>query len=123
MSDRDRISRIRLEAHRLGREREALERGMLRAPRMLAASLIERHLGTREKKRASPAYYLSWSQGGRTRLRHVPKRVLGRVRRVVEAWRDYRRAQRRWSEISRRMERLWKELTEAQARPPEEFPL
>jgi len=44
---------------------------------MLAASLVERHLGTRRSKRESAAFHLSWAREGRTRLRYVAKDRLG----------------------------------------------
>jgi hypothetical protein len=88
---------------------------------MLAASLIARHLGTAEAKRASVAFYLSWAHEGRTRLAHVPKGHLGPVRRLTEAWREYRAALRRWRALTTRLDALWAELGEAQAERPEGF--
>jgi len=89
--------------------------------RMLAASLVERHLGTRQRKRESSAFYLSWARAGRTRLLYVAKDRLAGVRQAVEAWRAFRGALRRWRDLSGRLETLWRELGEAQAQSPEEL--
>ena len=90
---------------------------------MIAASLIERHLGTHEHKRTSSAFYLSWAREGRTRLLYVPKASVRRVRVQVEAWRQYRAALRRWRELAGRMADLFRQLGQAQAEDPEELEL
>ena len=121
MPDSRRASRIRQQIARLHAERSTVEAALLRHRRMLAAGLIARHLGTAEAKRASVAFYLSWARAGRTRLAHVPKGRLGRVRALTEAWREYRAALRRWRELAARLDALWAELGEAQAERPEDF--
>lgn len=85
---------------------------------MMAASLIERHLGTRREKRASSAFYLSYVEGGRTRLIYVAKPKMDRVRAQVDAWKAYRAAVRRWRQLTEMMMELIGELGEAQARRP-----
>ena len=121
MPDFRRASRIRQQVARLQVERSTVEEALLHRRRMLAAGLIARHLGTTEAKRASVAFYLSWARAGRTRLVHVPKGRLGRVRGLTEAWREYRAALRRWRELTARLDALWAELGEAQAERPEGF--
>jgi hypothetical protein len=121
MPDSRRARRIREQVAGLQGERSAVEAALLRHRRMLAASLIARHLGTAEAKRASVAFYLSWARAGRTQLVHVPKGRLGRVRGLTEAWREYRAALRRWRELAARLDALWAELGEAQAGCPEGF--
>lgn len=121
MPNERRASGIRQEISRLSAERSAVERDLLHRRRMIAASLLERHLGTRAWKRESSAFYLSWAREGRTRLLYVAKGRLARVRQAVEAWRAYRAALRRWRELSERLEALWHELGEAQAQSPEEL--
>jgi len=121
MPDSQRASHIRQQIARLQAQRAAVEEELLRHRRMLAASLIGRHLGTREAKRASVAFYLSWAREGRTRLVYVPKGGLGRLRVLTGAWREYRAALRRWRELTGRLDALWAELGEAQAKRPEDF--
>ena len=121
MPDFRRARRIRQQVARLQVERSTVEEALLHRRRMLAAGLIARHLGTTEAKRASVAFYLSWARAGRTRLVHVPKGRLGRVRGLTEAWREYRAALRRWRELTARLDALWAELGEAQAERPEGF--
>ena len=118
MAKRSQASKLRQEIARLGRELDALQEQMLRPHRMMAASLIERHLGTRNEKRASSAFYLSRAEQGRTRLTYVPKAELDRVRAQVEAWQAYRAALRRWREVSQEMEVLLRALGETQADSP-----
>ena len=122
MPDQHRASELRQKIRRLTAERATIELDLLRHRRMLAASLVERHLGTRSSKRESAAFYLSWARDGRTRLRYVAKDRLPTVRQAVEAWRASRAKLRRWRELSRRLDTLWRELAEAQAQAPEDFP-
>ena len=103
MRNRRRDSTLRQEIARGGAELAALHREMLRPHQMMAASLIERHLGTRGQKRRSSAFYLSWAQGGRTRLKYVPRKDLERVRAQVEAWQAYRARLRRWRQVAHKM--------------------
>lgn len=121
MPDSRRASKIRQQLARLASERSNIERALLRHLRMIAASLIERHLGTHEHKRKSSAFYLSWAHEGRTRLLYVPKARVRRVREQVEAWREYRAALRRWRELARTMADLFRQLGQAQVEDPEEL--
>ena len=121
MPDSQRASRIRQQIARLQPERASVEATLLRHRRMLAASLLARHLGTTAAKRTSVACYLSWARAGRTRLAYVPKDHLGRVRRLTDAWREYRTALRRWRALDGRLDALWAELGEAQAERPQDF--
>jgi hypothetical protein len=92
--------------------------GLLGAQRMIAASLIERHLGTRSRRRAAAAFYLSRAEHGRTRLRYVPKNKLEGVRARTEAWRGYRQGVRRVRELGRKLVELLGRLGHAQADRP-----
>ena len=120
MGSRRQVSKLRQEVVRLGRELAALQRQMLRPRRMVAGSLIERHLGTRHQKRRSAAFYLSYAEEGRTRLRYVPKAQVERMRGRVEAWQAFRAALRRWREVVEQMGGLLRALGEAQAQRPGE---
>ena len=121
MGDRGRASQLRQEIGRLARELSGLTQELLRPRRMIAGSLVERHLGTRHEKRASGAFYLSWAEKGRTHLAYVPKEEVEEVRRQVEAWKAYRQKLRRWGEGVERLWGLWRQLGEAQRPgPPKE---
>jgi hypothetical protein len=123
MVERGRLSRLRQEIVRLAAQWSQLHQEMLRPGRMIPASLIARRLGTRERKRASTAYYLSWAQGGKTVLRHVAKEQVQAVCAGVQAWRAYRRRLRRCRQIARRLLELLDRLGREQAeRPGEEEP-
>ena len=123
MSRRDRASRLRQEIGRLAGEWNQAQKQMLRPGRMIPASLIARHLGTRERKRVSTAYYLSWAERGKTILRHVAKEEVEGARVKVQSWRAYRRRLRRCREIAGRLLELLDQLGQEQAeRPTEEGP-
>ena len=117
MGDRGRASELRQEIGRLVRELSRLSQELLRPRRMMAGSLAERHLGTRNQKRAAAAFYLSWAEQGRTHLVYVPQAQVEEVRRQVEAWREYRETLRRWWEGVERLWGLWRELGEVQQEP------
>jgi hypothetical protein len=119
MKQTDRASRLRQEIARLGAQWRGVQEKMLRPRRMLGASLIERHLGTRDQKRASSAFYLSWSEGGRTVLRYVPREQVASRRAQVEAWREYRRLRRRCRQVAERLLELLERLGEAQSPRPD----
>jgi len=115
-----RASRLRQQIGRLTAELSAIEKALLRPRRMIAASLIERHLGTTRQKRASTAFYLSFAREGRTRLVYVPKGEVGRVRELVDAWREYRKGLRRFRQVGLKMLKLLADLGECQAHRPGE---
>jgi hypothetical protein len=118
MGEPIRASELRQRIGRLTRELAVLSEDLLRPRRMIAASLVERHLGTRRQKRASGAFYLSWAEAGRTHLAYVPQEAVEAVRRQVEAWREYRRTLRRWWEGAETLWGLWRQLGEAQRQRP-----
>jgi hypothetical protein len=118
MPDRRRASQLRQRIAVLGRELAALEQNLLEPRRMIAASLIQRHLGTAEHKRASPAFYLSCARQGRTHLVHVSKDRVQAVQCGVDAWRAYRARLRRWRAVSSQMADLLRELGDVQAEHP-----
>jgi len=113
-------SKLRQQIGRLAAELSAIEKALLRPRRMIAASLIERHLGTTKQKRASSAFYLSFAQDRRTRLVYVPKAEVGRVRELVDAWGEYRKGLRRFRQVALKMLKLLADLGECQARRPGE---
>ena len=115
MANPRRASRLRQQIRSMSEEMISLMDRLLRPRRMIAASLIERHLGTSSRKRASSAFYLSRAEGGRTRLTYVPKKDLERIRAQTEAWREYRRGLRRVRELGHKLVELLGELGDAQA--------
>jgi len=120
MGDRTRASKLRQQIARLGAELAAIQEELLRPRQMIAASLIERHLGTQKQKRSSSAFYLSYAERGRTQLVYVPKAKLERVRAQVAAWQEYRAGVRRWRQVAATMLKLLGELGEAQRHDPRE---
>jgi hypothetical protein len=118
MGSRERASRLRQEIGQLADEWNRLQKEMLRPERMIPASLIARHLGTRERKRASTAYYLSWAEQGKTILRHVRQEEVEGVRVKVQAWGAYRRRLRRCRQIAGRLLELLDQLGHGQAERP-----
>ena len=120
MGDRTRASKLRQQIARLAAELSAIEEDLLRPRQMIAASLIERHLGTHNQKRSSSAFYLSYAHRGRTQLVYVPKGKLERVEVRVAAWKEYRAGVRRWREVARTVVKLLGELGEAQRCEPRE---
>ena len=118
MTDLPRASQLRQRILKLASELLAVQKDLLRRRQMIAASLVERHLGSTEEKRSSSAFYLSFLEEGRTRLVYVPRDRLDAVRAQVEAWREYRAGVRRWRELSLAIYRLWRELGQAQAQDP-----
>jgi len=120
MGDRTHASRLRQQIARAAAELSSIQEGLLRPRQMIAASVIERHLGTHNQKRSSSAFYLSYAEGGRTRLIYVSKGKLGRVQAQVAAWKEYRTGVRRWRQAAATMVELLGELAEAQLRDPRE---
>lgn len=99
--DRDAAARARERLLVLRAERDRLERAVLRPADLVRGSLIERHLGTTEVKRAAPAFYVSVPrEGGGGKMTYVRKADLARVRRAAEAYRERRQALRRLREVA-----------------------
>ena len=120
MSHPDQASAWRGELARLAAEVAALVRALLRRRRMVRASLIERHLGTSGRKRGAGAFYLSWAEGGRTRLVYVRRAQVPAVRAPVAAWREHRRLVRRLRRAAAQLAGVAEQLGAAQAERPGE---
>jgi hypothetical protein len=110
MTRADRLSRLRQEFHRLSDARKRLEDAVLDLRVVLQGSLIQRHLGTAAHRRKTPAYYLSRSEGGRTRLVYVPRDQVDGVRRATQAWRHFKSMLRQWEKVNERMGRLLRQV-------------
>jgi hypothetical protein len=108
---------LQLRAHirELQAQRRSLESKLLQPQSMLAASLVERFLKTEGVARSSPAYYLSRSQQGRSKLAYVKKEDLPRVRQQCAAYRAFQQNLTRWRQLTVSLEDLWKQLQRAQS--------
>jgi hypothetical protein len=99
--DRDASARARERLLVLRAERDRLERAVLRPADLVRGSLLERHLGTTDVKRTTPAYYVSVpKEGGGGRMTYVRRADLARVRRGTTAYRERRVALRRLRELA-----------------------
>lgn len=98
----------------LRKERKRFEDSALKHRRMIDACLIERYLGTRKKKRITPAFYLSRKIKGKTKLKYVKKVDLAKIRRKTEAWREYSLLIHRITVLNHRIEKLFRRLGTAQ---------
>ena len=83
---------------------------------MLAASLIERFLRTSGSPRTTPAYYLSQSQHGRSKLTYVKKEDLTLVRQHCAAYRTFQQNRKEWRQVCAALQQRWKQLQQAQSR-------
>lgn len=50
-----------------------------------------------------PYHLLTWSEGGRTRTRHIPKERLAEVRRMTANYQEARETLRKLGEVNRRL--------------------
>ena len=91
-----------------------LQEKILLPRQMISASLIERYLGTKEHKRISPAFYLSFSQNGKTKLKYVPRNRLKTMRTQAVEWKRYQQALRRWRQLSKSIWQNFKQLGKLQ---------
>ena len=80
------------------------------------AMLVERFLGAGDSPRQSPAYYLSRSMQGRSKLTYVKKQELDAVRLQCAAYRAFQQNLRSWRRISATLQQRWKQLQQAQSR-------
>ena len=95
--------------------RRSLESKLLQPRTMLPASLIERHLGNATKRRSSPAYYLSRSVQGRSKLTYIKKEALTTVRQQCDAHRDFQQLLAQWRQLTAEVDRLWEQWRQSQS--------
>ena len=95
--------------------RRSLESKLLQPRIMLSASLIERYLGSGTKRRSSPAYYVSRSVDGRTKLTYVKKEALAAVRQQCDAHRSFQQTLAEWRQLTAELDRLWEQLHRSQS--------
>lgn len=106
---------LRAEVRGLQAQRRTLESKLMQPQAMLAASLIERFLGAKGSPRTSPAYYLSRSQQGRSKLTYVKKKDLAGVRQNCAQYRAFQENLKTWRQLTTALEQRWKQLQQAQS--------
>lgn len=107
--------RVRAHIRTLQIRRRSLESKLLQPQQMIAAALLERFLGCGSRRRRSPAYYLSRSHQGRSKLSYVKQDELAAVRSQCQAYCIFRENLKQWRRLSRELETLWRGLLETQA--------
>jgi hypothetical protein len=111
----DSCDQLRGRIRTLQAERRSLESKLMQPQIMLAASLVERFLRAGDSPRRSPAYYLSRSAQGRSKLAYVKKEELDEVRRHCAAYRAFQQNLRAWRRVTAALQQLWKQLQQAQS--------
>lgn len=112
----DSCNQLRAQIRTLQAERRSLESKLMQPQAMLAASLVERFLGFGDSVRRAPAYYLSRSAQGRSKLTYVKKEDLDTVRRQCTAYRAFQQNLRAWRRVTAALQQRWKQLQQAQCR-------
>ena len=107
---------LRGQIRTLQAERRSLESKLMQPQAMLVASLVERFLLAGDCPRHSPAYYLSRSEQGRSKLTYVKKEELDTVRRQCAAYRSFQQNLRAWRRVTAALQQRWKQLQQAQSR-------
>jgi len=82
---------------------------------MLPASLIERYLPSSGSPRTAPAYYLSRSEHGHSKLTYVKKEDLAVVRQQCAAYRTYQQTLKQWRQVTAALQQRWGQLRQAQS--------
>lgn len=111
----DPSQQLRAQIRTLQEQRRSVESRLLQPQSMRAASLVERFLKVGAVARTSPAYYLSRSQQGRSRLTYVKKKDLPRVRHQCAAYRAFQQNRKHWRQLTVSLEGLWLQLQRAQS--------
>jgi len=99
----------------LQHRRRSVESKLLQPRTLLTGSLIERYLGSGTKRRSSPAYYVSRSVDGRSKLTYVKKEALTAVRQQCDAHRSFRQLLAEWRQLTAELDRLWEQLQQSQS--------
>lgn len=112
----DPAAQLRAQIRTLQAERRSLESQLLQLQSMLPASLIERFLRPGGSPRTAPAYYLSRSEQGRSKLTYVKKEELAVVRQHCAAYRTFQQNLKQWRRLTASLQQRWKQLQQAQSR-------
>ena len=115
MTDPDPCSELRAQIRALQTQRRSVESKLLQPQAMRAGSMVERHLGARGAARTRPAYYVSRSQHGRSKLTYVKKEEFAAVRQQCDAYRAFQQNLKVWRQLTATLERCWKQLQQAQS--------
>lgn len=108
-------SQLRQQIARLRVRREHIELRLLKRRRMLRATLIERYLGSGDKKRKTPAYYLAYVSGGKTIHQYIKQDELSRKAPSARAWGEYYHLVADWVKLNQELAEAWRALGQAQA--------
>jgi len=114
--DSDPCPELRARIRTLQVQRRAIESKLLQPQAMRAGSMVERHLGARGVARPRPAYYVSRSVEGRSKLTYVKKEELPHVRQQCAAYRAFRQNLKIWRQLTASLEQSWKQLQQAQSK-------
>jgi hypothetical protein len=112
----DSAAELRGQIRVLQAQRRALESKLLQPRSLLPASLIERFLRSGDAPRATPAYYLSRTEHGRSKLTYVKKEDLAAVRERCAAYRAFQQNLHQWRQLTAALQQRWKQLQRAQSR-------
>jgi hypothetical protein len=115
MSDPDPCPELRAQIRALQVQRRSVESRLLQPQAMRAGSIVERHLGTSGKSRTRPAYYVSRSQQGRSKLTYVKKEEFAAVQQQCAAYRGFQQNLKTWRQLTATLEQCWKQLQQAQS--------
>src|SRR5260370_41046944 len=94
-------------------ERRSLESKLMQPQVMLAASLVERLLRAGGSPRTAPAYYLSRSEHGRSKLTYVKREELAVVRQHCAAYRAFQQNLKQWRRVPPPPQPPWEQLQQA----------
>jgi hypothetical protein len=106
---------LRAQIRTLQQQRRSVESKLLQPQLMLAASLVERFLKAGGVARTSPAYYLSRSEQGRSKLTYVKKKDLPAMHQQCAAYRAFQQNLKHWRQLGVSLEGLWQQLQRAQS--------
>lgn len=120
------LSRLRLQALDLAKERSDLESSLIKHERFVKGSLV--YLRTRCGKRGCRCHrhkkhrhgrhlYLSLSLNGRTRMVYVPKPWVQKTEEWVKQARSYRETRKQWLRITQRLWKIWMEMEGLKTQP------
>jgi len=112
----DPTEQLRAQIRILQVQRRSLESKLMQPQSMLPASLIERFLRAGGSSRAAPAYYLSRSEQGRSKLTYVKQEDLAVVRQHCAAYRAFQQNLKQWRRVTAALQQRWKQLQQAQSR-------
>jgi len=112
----DPTEQLRAQIRILQVQRRSLESKLMQPQSMLPASLMERFLRAGGSSRAAPAYYLSRSEQGRSKLTYVKQEDLAVVRQHCAAYRAFQQNLKQWRRVTAALQQRWKQLQQAQSR-------